>query len=70
MVSGHVHDSPFRRGGSWVDRVGSAYVVNPGRQLGELPAFIELDLEAETLAWMSLAGSDLVRMQSVAPPGP
>ena len=70
VVSGHVHNSPFRAGGSWVDRVGSAYVVNPGRQLGELPAFIELDLEAETLAWMSLAGSDLVRMQPEAPPGP
>ena len=62
VVSGHVHDGPFRRGGSWVDRVGTAWVVNPGRQLGELPAFIELDLPAMTLAWVSLAGSAEQRM--------
>jgi Icc-related predicted phosphoesterase len=62
VVSGHVHDGPFRRGGSWVDRVGTDYVVNPGRQLGELPAFIELDLPAMTLSWISLAGSAEQRM--------
>ena len=69
VISGHVHNSPFRRGGSWVDRVGGAYVVNPGRQLGELPAFIELDLEAGTLAWTSLAGNDLVQMETAGAPG-
>jgi Icc-related predicted phosphoesterase len=62
VVSGHVHDGPFRRGGSWVDRVGTAYVLNPGRQLGELPAFIELDLAAMTLSWVSLAGSAELRI--------
>jgi Icc-related predicted phosphoesterase len=68
VVSGHVHSSPFRRGGSWVDRLGGAHVVNPGRQLGELPAYVELDLGAGTLAWMSLAGDGLVRMASAELP--
>jgi hypothetical protein len=53
-----VHDSPFRKGGSWIDRVGSTWVVNPGRQLGELPPFIEIDLDRRTAAWTSLAGAE------------
>ena len=63
VVSGHVHNSPFRKGGSWVDRLDGTYLVNPGRQLGELPAYIELDLDGGTMNWMSLDGSDLVRME-------
>lgn len=58
VVSGHVHDSPFRDGGSWIDRLGSAWIVNPGRQLGGLPAFVVLDLAADTASWTSLAGAE------------
>ena len=58
VVSGHVHDSPFRRGGSWIDRIDGTWVFNPGRQLGELPTFIEIDLAARTATWMSLDGSE------------
>jgi Icc-related predicted phosphoesterase len=58
VVCGHVHDAPFRQGGAWIDRLEGTVVVNPGRQLGGLPAIIELDLDAGTLAWISLAGSD------------
>ena len=58
VLCGHVHDSPFRKGGSWIDRVGSSWVFNPGRQLGELPTFIELDLTRRTAAWRSLAGAE------------
>lgn len=67
VVSGHVHDAPFRRGGSWVDRVGTACVVNPGRQLGGLPAFIELDLKRRTLSRVSLAGAAAAPMAVAAP---
>lgn len=58
VISGHVHASPFRKGGSWIDRVERTWVFNPGRQLGELPAFIELDLTGRTASWMSLAGHE------------
>jgi Icc-related predicted phosphoesterase len=58
VVCGHIHEAPFRRGGSWVDRLGRTWVVNPGRQLGELPAMIEFDLCTGRLIWNSLAGSD------------
>lgn len=59
LLSGHVHQSPFRRGGSWIDRIGETWVFNPGRQVGALPAVIELDLEAATARWLSLAGDEL-----------
>jgi Icc-related predicted phosphoesterase len=62
VVCGHIHDAPFRRGGSWIDRVGRTWVVNPGRQLGELPSMIELDLALGRLTWNSLAGSDEASM--------
>jgi hypothetical protein len=32
--------------------------MNPGRQLGALPAIIELDLAQATARWLSLAGED------------
>lgn len=58
VVCGHVHDAPFRNGGAWLDRLDGTVIVNPGRQLGALPAIIELDLDAGRLAWFSLAGTD------------
>jgi Icc-related predicted phosphoesterase len=67
VVCGHIHDAPFRHGGSWVDRLGGTWVVNPGRQLGELPAIIELDLAAGRLTWNSLAGSEEAWMREPVP---
>ena len=48
---------PFRNGGAWVDRLGDTMIVNPGRQLGAVPAVIELDLEGGRLVWTSREGS-------------
>jgi Icc-related predicted phosphoesterase len=53
VLGGHIHDSPFYENGSWVDRVGTTWVFNPGRQLGSYPAHIRLDLAAETAEWIS-----------------
>ena len=66
VVCGHIHEAPFRRGGSWFDRLGRTWVVNPGRQLGELPAMIEFDLCANHLLWNSLAGSEEAWMGEAA----
>ena len=57
VVCGHVHDAPFRDGGAWVDRLGDTIIVNPGHQLGAVPAVIELDLEGGRLVWTSREGS-------------
>src|SRR5690606_15407107 len=37
VFSGHVHEAPFARDGSWVDRIGDTWVFNAGRQIGPIP---------------------------------
>ena len=46
VLSGHIHQSPFRQGGSWVDQLGSTWVFNPGRQIGPDPTHIVFDAAA------------------------
>jgi Icc-related predicted phosphoesterase len=58
VVCGHVHESPYVEGGAWVDRIGSALVVNAGHYRGPTPAYIEIDTDAGTARWTSLAGVD------------
>jgi Icc-related predicted phosphoesterase len=55
VLSGHVHNAPFYTPkGSWIDRVGDTWVINPGRQIGPLPAFVAFDLGAMKAEWVSL----------------
>jgi len=56
VMCGHVHESPFKADGSWIDRIGSTLVVNAGRQRGPIPTCVEIDTEAGTARWSSLAG--------------
>lgn len=58
VFCGHVHQSPFRPPGSWVDRVEGAWVFNAGRQIGPEPAHLVLDLGAMTARWFSQAGTE------------
>jgi Icc-related predicted phosphoesterase len=41
VLCGHVHESPFKTDGSWIDRIGSTVVFNAGRQRGPVPARVE-----------------------------
>lgn len=65
VLGGHVHQSPFRTNGSWVDRLGKTWVFNAGRQLGPEPAHLVLDLHAMTAQWRSQAGQETL---SLLPP--
>ena len=56
VLCGHIHEAPFKSGGSWVDRVGRTWVFNAGRQIGDVPARIEIDFGGLTARWISLAG--------------
>jgi Icc-related predicted phosphoesterase len=58
VLTGHVHDPPFMPAGAWADRVGTTWVFNAGRQLGPVPAHIELDLAAGRATWRSLMGTE------------
>lgn len=62
VLSGHVHNAPFRSGGAWFDRIGETWIFNPGRQLGEFPAYLLLDLEAQSVTWDSAAGIETLQL--------
>lgn len=56
VLCGHIHQAPFAPDGSWVDRVGSTLVFNPGKQTGSTPTWVEIDLAAQRAAWHSMTG--------------
>lgn len=56
VLCGHIHEAPFKRGGSWIDRRGDTWLFNPGRQIGDVPARIEIDFAKAEARWFSLAG--------------
>ena len=62
VLSGHIHQSPFKRDGSWVDRIGDTWVFNPGRQIGPVPTQIIIDTEKREAIWASLAGVEVVAL--------
>ena len=37
VLAGHVHESPFKSDGSWMDRIGNTWVFNAGHQIGKVP---------------------------------
>jgi len=64
VVSGHVHEAPFVREGSWVDRIGGAWVFNAGKQIGAVPTTIVIDTDAKQAVWFSLDGVESVRLDA------
>ncbi|MSU51542.1 MAG: phosphohydrolase [Opitutus sp.] len=68
VVSGHIHNSPFRSGGAWASRIGSTWTFNAGRQLGVPPAYIEFDLAQHSARWVSQAGIEDLQLDTAAPP--
>jgi Icc-related predicted phosphoesterase len=66
VFSGHIHQSPFCAGGTWVDRMERTWSFNPGKQLGAPPAHIVLDLSAHIARWSSQAGEEQINLQMPA----
>lgn len=62
VLAGHIHQSPFRKGGSWVDRLGDTWVFNAGRQIGPCPTHVIVDLGAQRASWSSMEGVEEVRL--------
>jgi Icc-related predicted phosphoesterase len=58
VLTGHVHESPFKPAGSWADRIGKTWVFNAGRQIGPTPAHVEIDLTTGLATWRSLMGEE------------
>jgi Icc-related predicted phosphoesterase len=59
VLSGHVHQSPFTRDGSWADRIGATWVFNAGHQIGPLPSHVVVDTDRPGAYWSSLARSEV-----------
>jgi Icc-related predicted phosphoesterase len=69
VLTGHVHDPPFKPDGGWADRIGVTWVFNAGRQIGPIPTRIELDLDEGRATWVSLLGTEEISlMEPVTPP--
>lgn len=64
VYTGHIHEAPFKQGGSWVDRAGGAWIFNSGRQIGPTPTYVAIDTEARAAAWFSLAGAESVNLDA------
>lgn len=62
VLSGHIHESPFLKDGSWVDRIGTTWIFNAGRQIGPTPAHVIFDTDGQRAAWFSLAGAQEIRL--------
>jgi len=58
VITGHIHESPFKTDGSWIDQIGKTWVFNAGSHMGDVPAHIILDLDNMNANWLSLAGSE------------
>jgi Icc-related predicted phosphoesterase len=54
VLCGHIHQAPWVDGGSWHAQVGTTLVINPGRQVGPVPAHVTLDTDAGTAEWFGV----------------
>lgn len=66
VLTGHIHDSPFLDGGSWIGRLDSTWVINAGRQRGPVPTHAIVDLATGLAEWWSPFGRGDQRLWSTA----
>jgi len=64
VLTGHIHEAPFQKGGSWADRIGRTWVFNAGRQIGPTPTHVVFELRREQALWFSLAGAQGVALDA------
>ena len=69
VFAGHVHEAPFVRGGSWASKSGTAWVLNAGKQIGDVPTHIVVDTELMQAAWFSYEGAGVLDLAATVPPG-
>lgn len=67
VLTGHVHQSPFQTEGGWADRIGDTWVFNAGRQIGGIPARVEIDLAARAADWVCMLGVESQSLDADAP---
>jgi predicted phosphodiesterase len=69
VLTGHVHQAPFKEAGHWADRIdGKTWVFNAGRLIGPVPPHIVIDLAAGTATWRSLMGEETLQLSASEAP--
>jgi Icc-related predicted phosphoesterase len=68
VLTGHVHQPPFKPDGAWADRIDDTWILNAGHQIGPVPAHIEIDLAAGSADWRSMMGVETLNLHSPAAP--
>lgn len=68
VLTGHVHEPPFKPDGAWADRIGNTWVFNAGRQIGPVPAHIEIDLTLGSASWRSMMGAEALKLTDLVRP--
>lgn len=71
VLCGHIHEAPFRgNGGGWCVRQGDTWLFNAGRQIGDVPARIEIDFGAALARWISIDDVQQQALTDDVGPGP
>jgi hypothetical protein len=68
VLTGHVHQPPFLAEGSWADRIDGTWVFNAGTQIGPVPPRVEIDFDNGEAVWVSLLGSEELRLDAPSAP--
>ncbi|MGE0877185.1 MAG: metallophosphoesterase [Acidimicrobiia bacterium] len=68
VLTGHVHQPPFKADGAWADRIGETWVFNPGRQIGAEPTYIDIDFDYGEAMWSSYLGREFLKLTDAAAP--
>lgn len=69
VLTGHVHEPPFKPTGAWADRRGASWIFNAGRQIGPVPAHIVIDLAGGAATWRSMLGEESLALAADRAPG-
>jgi Icc-related predicted phosphoesterase len=62
VMSGHIHEAPFVDQGSWVDKIGSTWIFNSGREKGPYPPHVVFNIPEKTAVWCSQKDRQLVAL--------
>ncbi len=60
VLCGHIHQSPWATGGSWVDRLEQTWVFNAGHETGPEPSHIVIDLSTHRAEWIAIPDKEQI----------
>ena len=64
VLTGHVHQSPWTDGGSWISRLGPTWIVNAGKEIGPEPSYAVIDIDGWRASWWSVESAAEVSLDA------